>query len=157
MTEREKLTLRFAPVRPEEERPELPAYQTAGAAARDVRAWLPEGEVILPAGGRMLVPTGMKIAVPEGWAALLLARSGLAAKNGVTLSNGVGLIDSDYRGELKVALVNLSGEDFVIRHGDRVAQLMLVPAARFDVRWEDVLDETARGEGGFGSTRVNEK
>ncbi len=156
MNDKTDLTLRLAPVDPAGEQPELPAYQTAGAAARDVRAWLPQGEMRLPADGRALVPTGMKIAVPEGWAALVLARSGLAAKSGITLSNGVGLIDSDYRGELKVAMVNLSQEDFVIRHGDRVAQLMLVPAARYAVEWVETLDETARGEGGFGSTKINE-
>lgn len=154
MNEKQPLTLRFAPADPHGQQPELPAYQTAGAAARDVRAWLPQGELTLAPGQRALVPTGMKIAVPEGWAALLLARSGLAAKSGIALANGVGLIDSDYRGELKVAVINLSSEGFTLRHGDRVAQLMLIPAPHFSVTWEESLDETARGEGGFGSTRI---
>ncbi|MBQ1704731.1 MAG: dUTP diphosphatase [Clostridia bacterium] len=149
-----ELELLICPLERAGQRPNLPAYQTEGAAARDIEAFLPEGELVIPAGGRALVPTGLTMAVPKGWAALLLARSGLAAKRGVTLANGVGLIDSDYRGEVKAALVNLSNEDFTVRSGDRIAQLMLVPAAFFAVKETGSLDETARGTGGFGSTRV---
>jgi dUTP pyrophosphatase len=129
-----------------------PRYATAGAAAMDLCACIDE-PVTLAAGQRTLVPTGIAIALPgPEYAALVFARSGLGIKKGVCLSNGVGVIDSDYRGEIGVGLVNLSGEDYVVRPGDRIAQLMVVPVARPDLSFADELDETERGAGGFGST-----
>ena len=130
----------------------LPAYATAGAAAMDLCACMEEA-VTLNAGERRLVPTGIAIALPSPeYVALVFARSGLGIKRGVCLSNGVGVIDSDYRGEISVGLVNLSGEDYTIRPGDRIAQLMVVPVVRPELVQVDVLDETERGAGGFGST-----
>lgn len=134
-------------------RPALPSYQTGGAAALDLAAFL-DGPLTVPAGGRALIPTGLRVVVPEGYGGFVLARSGLAIKNGVTMANGVGLIDSDYRGELRVAVLNTSDADFVVRDGDRVAQFLLLETPRLALRECDALDETARGEQGFGSTGV---
>ena len=131
----------------------LPAYQTAGAAAMDVHAFLEEPVTIAP-GGRALIPTGLCYAVPQGYAMLLLARSGLSIKQGICLANSVGLIDSDYRGEVQVGLLNTSDVPFTVHDGDRIAQMLLtaVPALALELR--ERLDETARGAGGFGSTKV---
>jgi len=131
----------------------LPAYETALAAGMDLRAAVAEGEpLILKPMARALVPTGLAFAVPAGFEAQVRPRSGLAAKSGVTCLNTPGTIDADYRGEVKVILINLGEEDFVIRRGDRIAQLVIAPVA--SARWEEVstLEETARGAGGFGST-----
>lgn len=133
--------------------PPLPQYQTEGSAARDIAAFLPEGPVTILPGQRALIPTGLKIAVPEGFGGFLLARSGLASKEGVALANGVGLIDADYRGEVKVALINLSDKPYTVQDGERIAQLALLPAPRFSLAARESLEETARGEGGFGSTK----
>ena len=125
----------------------LPAYQTPGSAAMDLAALLDAPVTIAP---RALVniPTGLAIALPDaGWVALVFARSGLGIKHGIALSNGVGGIDSDYRGELRVGLTNLSDTPYTVQPGDRVAQLMVVPVAR-----ACVLAATQRGAGGFGST-----
>jgi dUTP pyrophosphatase len=131
----------------------LPAYETPGAAGMDLRAALPEGEVmILRPGARDRAPTGLCIAVPPGFEAQIRPRSGLAAKAGVTCLNTPGTIDSDYRGEVQVILINLGAEDFVIRRGDRIAQMVIAPVASAIWREADTLDETARGAGGFGST-----
>ncbi|MBE6989693.1 MAG: dUTP diphosphatase [Ruminococcaceae bacterium] len=133
---------------------EIPApdYATIGAAAMDLRACL-DGPVTLAAGARTLVPTGLAIALPDaGHVALVFARSGLGIKKGVCLSNGVGVIDSDYRGEIGVGLVNLSDEDYTILPGDRIAQLMVIPVVQPTLEFVDTLDETERGIGGFGST-----
>ncbi|MBV9510893.1 MAG: dUTP diphosphatase [Caulobacteraceae bacterium] len=131
----------------------LPAYETAGAAGMDVRAAVPEGETLtIPPGGRAAVPTGFAFALPAGYEAQVRPRSGLALKHGVSLPNTPGTIDCDYRGELKVILINLGQEDFPIRRGDRIAQLVVAPVTR--AAWTEVesLDETVRGAGGFGST-----
>ncbi len=129
---------------------DLPAYQTAGAAGMDLRAALAEGEVMtLAPGARALVPTGLKLAIPAGFEGQVRPRSGLALKFGVTVLNAPGTIDSDYRGELKVLLVNLGQAPFEIRRGERIAQLVIAPVtlARLEL---GAVDETARGDGGFG-------
>jgi dUTP pyrophosphatase len=131
----------------------LPAYETAGAAGMDLRAAVPEGEsLVLRPGARTAVPTGLAFALPDGFEAQVRPRSGLALKSGVTVANAPGTIDADYRGELKVLLVNLGEEDFVIRRGDRVAQLVIAPVVQAAWREVGALDATARGAGGFGST-----
>lgn len=135
-----------------DKRAQLPQYQTPGAAAMDLHALLDAPLTIAP---RQLVtvPTGLAMALPdENWVALILARSGLGVKHGVSPSNCVGVIDSDYRGEVKVGLTNFSDTPYTIRPGDRIAQLMVVPVARCAVHELDVLPPTSRGSGGFGST-----
>lgn len=129
----------------------LPEYATPLSAGLDLKAAIQESIVLLPL-QRALIPTGLFIALPEGYEAQVRPRSGLAAKHGITVLNSPGTIDADYRGEVKVILVNLSDEPFTIVPGERIAQLV---AARFEqVEWElsESLDETSRGEGGFGST-----
>jgi len=128
---------------------DLPAYATTGAAGMDV---VSAEDVTVPPGGRHAVATGLAVAIPPGFEIQVRPRSGLALKHGVTVPNTPGTIDSDYRGELKVILINHGAEPFAIRRGDRVAQLVLAPVTR--AGWLEVaeLDETARGEGGFGST-----
>lgn len=128
---------------------DLPVYATAGAAGMDVVS--AEDVTIVP-GARHAVATGLAMAIPEGFEIQVRPRSGLALKHGITVPNTPGTIDSDYRGELKVILINHGSEDFAIRRGDRVAQLVLAPVTR--ASWVEVatLDETARGAGGFGST-----
>jgi dUTP pyrophosphatase len=131
----------------------LPSYETAGAAGMDLRAALAEdAPLTLRPGDRVMAPTGLCIAVPPGFEAQVRPRSGLAAKAGITCLNTPGTIDSDYRGEVKVILINLGAEDFVIRRGDRIAQMVIAPVIQ--AAWREVgqLDETARGAGGFGST-----
>ena len=131
----------------------LPASETDGAAGMDLRAAVPDHEpLVLKPGARAMVPTGLAVAVPPGFEAQVRPRSGLAAKAGVTCLNTPGTVDSDYRGEVKVILINLGEEDFHIRRGDRIAQLIIAPFAR--ASWNEVgdLDETGRGAGGFGST-----
>ncbi len=129
-----------------------PRFATPGAAAMDLCACVDE-PVTLAAGQRALIPTGIAIALPDAQhVALVFARSGLGIKKGVCLSNGVGVIDSDYRGEIGVGLVNLSGESYTVQPGDRIAQLMVVPVVQPTLSFVDALDETERGQGGFGST-----
>jgi dUTP pyrophosphatase len=131
----------------------LPAYETSGAAGCDLRAAVADGAPLtLPPGAIALVPTGISMALPQGWEAQVRPRSGLAAKFGVTVLNSPGTIDADYRGEIKVILVNHGTDDFIINRGERIAQMIIAPV--FQARFEEVpsLDETARGEGGFGST-----
>ena len=127
----------------------LPAYATAGAAGMDV---VSAEDVTLAQGARHAVATGLALAIPEGYEIQVRPRSGLALKHGITVPNTPGTIDSDYRGELKVILINLGSEPFVIQRGDRVAQLVLAPVVQ--AAWDEVeeLDTTSRGEGGFGST-----
>ena len=135
---------------------EIPApfYATPGSAAMDLHACMDES-VTIPAGGRAVIPTGIAIALPSpDYVALVYARSGLGIKHGVAPSNCVGVIDSDYRGELLVGLQNSGGSEFTIRPGDRIAQLMVVPVVQPRLRLVDELDETGRGAGGFGSTGV---
>jgi dUTP pyrophosphatase len=131
----------------------LPAYESAGAAGMDLRAALADGEpMILRPGARAAVPTGLAIAVPYGFEAQVRPRSGLALRSGVIPLNTPGTIDSDYRGEVKIILINHGAEEVTVRRGDRIAQLIIAPVTRAD--WVEVedLDETRRGEGGFGST-----
>ena len=130
----------------------LPQFATPGSAAMDLRACL-DGPVTLQAGARAVIPTGLAMALPSAdYVALVFARSGLGIKKGVCLSNGVGVIDSDYRGEIAVGLVNLSDEDYTVQPGDRIAQLMVVPVVQPTVTLVEELDETDRGSGGLGST-----
>ena len=134
----------------------LPAYQTAGAAGADICANLlaadrAAGIVIAPM-GRVIVPTGIRVAIAEGYEMQIRPRSGLAVKFGITVPNTPGTIDSDYRGPLGVALVNLGAEPYVVRHGDRIAQCVVAPVVQAGFQVVDILDETMRGAGGFGST-----
>jgi dUTP pyrophosphatase len=131
----------------------LPAYETAHAAGVDLLAAV-EAEMILPPGGRALVPTGLSIALPEGYEAQVRPRSGLAARDGVTVLNSPGTIDADYRGEVKVILVNLGDKPFAVTRGMRIAQMVVAPVSRLEWSVTDTLPETARGAGGFGSTGV---
>ena len=128
-----------------------PAYATAGAAGMDVVA---AEELVLPAGARHAVATGFALAIPEGYEVQVRPRSGLALKHGVTCLNTPGTIDSDYRGEVKVILANLGADPFPVRRGDRIAQLVPAPVLRAMLVEVEVLDETERGAGGFGSTGV---
>lgn len=131
----------------------LPAYETDQAAGMDLRAALPEDEpVTLRPGDRLAVPTGFAFALPPGFEAQVRPRSGLALRSGITCLNSPGTVDADYRGEVKVILVNLGAEDFHIRRGDRIAQLVVAPVARAAWREVERLEQTARGDGGFGST-----
>jgi dUTP pyrophosphatase len=131
----------------------LPAYATGGAAGLDLRAASPEdAPVTLAPGARALIPTGLALAVPEGWEAQVRPRSGLAVKHGVTCLNTPGTIDSDYRGEVHALLINLGPEPFVVRRGERIAQLVIARHERAVWREVDRLGETDRGAGGFGST-----
>ena len=128
---------------------ELPEYATEGAAGMDVLA---AEDVVLPPGGRHAVATGLAVAIPPGFEIQVRPRSGLALKHGITVPNTPGTIDSDYRGELKVILINHGEDAFEIRRGDRVAQLVLAPVTRASWLKVDELDDTLRGAGGFGST-----
>ncbi|MDI7775961.1 dUTP diphosphatase [Asticcacaulis sp. EMRT-3] len=131
----------------------LPAYETDGSAGLDLRAAIAEGdELVLKPMGRALVPTGLKMAVPQGFEVQVRPRSGLALKFGITCLNTPGTIDSDYRGEVGVILINLGSEDFIIRRGDRIAQMVVARHARIVWQASDSLEQTVRGEGGFGST-----
>ncbi|MBD5153697.1 MAG: dUTP diphosphatase [Oscillibacter sp.] len=129
----------------------LPYYATAGAAAVDLHACIDEA-VVVPAGGEARVPTGIAAAIPEGYVGIMAVRSSMGIRHGITMSNGIGVIDSDYRGPLSVGLYNLRGEDYVVQPGDRIAQLLVVPVACPEIEVVDTLPETERGEGGFGST-----
>lgn len=131
---------------------QMPEYATAMSAGMDLRANLPDGDVELRPLERRLIPTGLHIALPDGYEAQIRPRSGLAAKFGVTVLNTPGTIDADYRGEIKVILVNLSNETFVVKNGERICQMVVAKYEK--VEWEetDNLDDTERGEGGFGHT-----
>lgn len=129
----------------------LPSYETAGAAGMDISAFLEEPVVLQP-GKRALIPTGLYLQIPEGYEVQIRARSGLALRHGIALVNGVGTVDSDYRGEIGVLLINLGEEPFTIQNGDRIAQMVV---SRFvSVKWRQAarLQETERGRGGFGHT-----
>lgn len=129
----------------------LPSYATALSAGVDLKAFLEEPLTLSPL-QRAMVPTGLYIALPEGYEAQVRPRSGLAAKHGITVLNTPGTIDADYRGEIRVILVNLSEEPFVIRPGERIAQMVIARHERAEWIETDELDETVRGAGGFGST-----
>lgn len=131
----------------------LPAYETAQAAGMDLRAAVPVDEPLtLKPGARFAVPTGLAFALPPGFEGQVRPRSGLAFKSGVTVLNSPGTVDADYRGEVKVILINLGEEDFTIRRGDRIAQLVVAPVIQASWQAVESLDDTARGAGGFGST-----
>ena len=134
---------------------ELPSYETSGAAGMDLRAAVGEGEpLVLSPSMRALVPTGFVFAVPDGYEAQIRPRSGLAFKNGVTCLNTPGTIDSDYRGEVKVLLINHGNEDFVVTRGMRIAQMVIAPVTQVLIVETTDVGETTRGAGGFGSTGV---
>ncbi len=131
----------------------LPAYETAGSAGMDIRAFL-DGPVTIAPGKRALIPTGLFTEIPAGYEAQIRARSGLAVRNGIGLVNGTGTIDSDYRGEIKIPLINWGEEAFTVNNGDRIAQMVI--ASYETAQWEvsEELSDTERGKGGFGHTGV---
>ncbi|MEE9347095.1 MAG: dUTP diphosphatase [Robiginitomaculum sp.] len=134
---------------------QMPAFETRLAAGADLRAALPEGQtLVLEPGARALVPTGLAMALPAGYEAQIRPRSGLAYKHGVTVLNSPGTIDADYRGEVKILLINHGSKPFTITRGERVAQMVIAPITQADFTAVEALSETARGEGGFGSTGV---
>lgn len=146
------ITVRVAPL-PHFEGLTLPAYETSDAAGMDLRAAVDNSApVTLAPGQRAMIPTGLTIALPSGYEAQVRPRSGLAARHGVTCLNSPGTIDADYRGEVKVILINLGQEPFVIKRGERIAQMIVAPVTRADLKVVTELDETKRGAGGFGST-----
>lgn len=130
----------------------LPAYETVNSAGMDLRAYLPEGPVTLRPMQRVLIPTGLFMEIPEGYEGQVRPRSGLAIKNGITVLNTPGTIDADYRGEVKIILINLSDTDFVINSGERVAQIIFAKCEQMEVINVETLSETERGAGGFGHT-----
>lgn len=134
----------------------LPSYETEGAAGADIRANLPpedrEAGLTLAPMERRVVPTGLRVEIPRGYEMQIRPRSGLAFKHGITLPNTPGTIDSDYRGPLGVILVNLGDQPYTIHHGDRIAQMIVAPVVQVRLQMVEALDQTARGEGGFGST-----
>ena len=132
----------------------LPVRATSGSAGLDLSACI-DAPMTLTPGQRALVPTGLAAAIPAGASGMIYARSSLGVKHGIALSNGVGVIDSDYRGEISVGLCNFSSEPYTIQPGERIAQLVLHPVLLLPVEEADSLDETARGAGGFGSTGRN--
>ncbi|MBO6586726.1 MAG: dUTP diphosphatase [Gracilimonas sp.] len=131
----------------------LPNYESVAAAGMDVRAAV-ETPIVIKPGERTLIPTGLQMALPEGYEAQIRPRSGLAIRNGITMLNAPGTIDADYRGEVKVIAINHGEEEFVVNHGDRIAQMVIAPVTQLPLLEVDELDETDRGEGGFGSTGV---
>ena len=131
----------------------LPAYETAQSAGMDLRAAVPEdAPLVLKPMERAIVPTGLSFALPPGYEAQIRPRSGLAAKHGLTCLNTPGTIDADYRGEVKVILINLGDKDFTIARGERIAQMVVAPVTQGVWEQVETLDDTERGEGGFGST-----
>ena len=133
---------------------EIPAYATEQAAGMDIRANLPIDVVLKPM-ERKLIPTGLFIELPDGYEAQIRPRSGLALKYGVTVLNTPGTIDADYRGEIGVVLINLSDQDFVVKHGERIAQMVINQYTKIEFEEVEVLTDTVRGEGGFGHTGKN--
>lgn len=131
----------------------LPSYETSGSAGMDLQAYISSPIELKPL-GRVLVPTGLYVMIPRGYEGQIRGRSGLALKHGITLANGIGTIDSDYRGEIKVILINLSEEPFTINNGDRIAQFVLSKYEEIEFEPVDSLEETSRGEGGFGHTGI---
>ncbi len=131
----------------------LPEYQSDAAAGMDLAAAL-DGPVTLAPGERALVPTGLALAIPSGWEGQIRPRSGLAIKHGITCLNSPGTVDADFRGPVQVILINHGTESVTIRHGERIAQLVIAPVARAEVKLVERLGPTARGAGGFGSTGV---
>lgn len=135
------------------ELPEMPKYESLGAGGMDLRAFCTEPVVLRKNGGRALIPTGIAVELPDAFhAAFVMARSSLGAKYGVCPSNAVGLIDSDYRGEIFVSLTNHGDDDFIVKSGERIAQLCIVPIVQCNLLECEELSDTERGTGGFGST-----
>lgn len=141
-------------IEPDGEGLELPAYATEGSAGMDLRAAIHEDVTIQP-GGRALISAGFRMALPPGYEAQVRPRSGLALRHGVSVLNSPGTIDSDYRGTVAVILVNLGDAPFVVRRGERIAQMVVAPVTRADLRPVDELRESERGDGGFGHTGRN--
>lgn len=135
-------------VNPEAKRPE---YATEGSAGMDLSAVM-DNPVTLRVGGRAMIPTGIALQIPEGYGGFVFPRSGLSYKKGISMANCVGVIDSDYTGEIKVVLHNISGHDYTVNPGDRIAQLVFMPVAKAELQVVEELDTTERGGGGFGST-----
>lgn len=131
----------------------LPAYQSPGSAGADLRADI-QGDLNVEPGRRVAVPTGLRVEIPPGFEAQIRPRSGLALNHGVTVLNAPGTIDSDYRGEIRVILINLGESPFLIHRGDRIAQMVFQPVIRAEFVAQEGIHESARGEGGFGSTGV---
>jgi len=129
----------------------IPSYQTSGSAGCDLRS---TDNVVIPSGSRLVVGTGLKLEIPSGFGAMVCARSGLSAKNGIQVLNGPGIVDNDYRGEIKVILHNSGKEDFIVKKGDRIAQILFFPIFQAIFQKSSAISETDRGEGGFGSTGV---
>ncbi|MEX0720266.1 MAG: dUTP diphosphatase [Balneolaceae bacterium] len=132
----------------------LPNYESVSAAGMDLRAAL-DAPLIIKPGERVMIPTGLQMALPNGYEAQIRPRSGLAIRNGITMLNTPGTIDADYRGEVKVIAINHGKDEFVVKHGDRIAQMVIAPVTQFPVIEVTDLEETERGEGGFGSTGVD--
>ena len=130
---------------------EVPGYSSAQASGADITAHVRE-DVVIPPGGRATIPTGMRLEIPEGFEAQVRPRSGLASNYGVTVLNTPGTIDADYRGEVKVILINLGSENFTVSSGTRIAQIVFSPVVQAEFYPSDALSDTERGEGGFGST-----
>lgn len=130
-----------------------PSYESLHAAGADIKAELDKDIVVKPL-QRVVVPTGIYLEIPEGYEAQVRPRSGLAAKHGITVLNSPGTIDSDYRGEIRVILINLSDEEFIIKNGERIAQMIIAPIVQADFIKDGILTDTSRGHGGFGSTGV---
>jgi len=139
---------------PHAESLDFPAYQTPGSSGMDLRAAIEES-IPIGSGEGAVIPTGLKMEIPIGYEGQVRTRSGLAASHGLTVLNAPGTIDADYRGEVKVILMNLGGETVNIDRGDRIAQLVIAPVTHVVIAEVDDVDETTRGEGGFGSTGVN--
>lgn len=131
----------------------LPQYETEGSAGMDIKAYLEEPVTLKP-GKRALIPTGLFMEIPEGFEVQIRARSGLAVKHGIGLTNGIGTIDSDYRGEIKVSLINWGEEDFTINNGKRIAQMVVSRYEKAELEEVEVISETTRGSGGFGHTGI---
>ena len=129
----------------------LPYYATDGAAGLDLHACI-DGPVVVPADGEAFIPTGIAAAIPEGYVGIMAVRSSMGIRHGITMTNGIGVIDSDYRGPMSVGLHNYRGEDYVVEPGDRIAQLVIVPVLHPETEVVEALPETVRGAGGFGST-----
>lgn len=132
---------------------QMPRYETAGSSGMDIAAHIPQNIEILP-GEKAIIPTGFSLSIPEGFEVQIRPRSGLAAKKGISVLNTPGTIDADYRGEIKVILINLSKERFIVKSGLRIAQMVTSPVIQATLKEVEELSETARGSGGFGSTGI---
>ena len=133
----------------------LPSYATPGSAGMDVRAFLPEGPVVLAPMQRALIPTGLYMQLPHGYECQIRPRSGLAIKSGISLVNTPGTVDADYRGEIKVILINLSDQPFTVNDGERICQMVIHEYTRVDWHPVEQIDQTERGEGAFGHSGIN--